>query len=275
MSGFIGADPDELRALAGVLSSSAGTLEGERKRINGLVHTATWHGREADEFRSAWNSRYIPILEAAAQMLESASGLAFHEAEQQVTASSGTNLGVDGGSSSVESLGLTGVVGGPALPTWWTEIEHRASKWGWLAAPFAAGIPQVGGLISQAGTIDSDFRLLEAVGESHYQDAFNQVSDLASGHFYGAATDALLDDPAAATVPFLVGANITIWTDVEQAGRDINWTYTFSHLSALNPLSPGALAIYGHASEQAVEEVGGQIAHGVGESFADTIGKLL
>jgi len=47
-----------------------------------------------------------------------------------------------------------------------------------------------------------------------------------------------------------VGTNITLWNTVEQDGRAINWSYTVTHLSQLNPFAPGALSSVYHAEVQ-------------------------
>jgi uncharacterized protein YukE len=147
--------------------------------------------------------------------------------------------------------------------------EAVSSKVGWVVEPF---IDKLGGDFS-AGVEEADgsFRLGEDLFDGHYQKAFQQVSDIASGQAFGdvAKVTEGVGAKAGAEVA-LVGANIIIWTDVEKAAKNVKWSYTMSHLSELNPLQPGGFKVIGGAAEQGVEEVGSQLGKalfGVGVDF--------
>lgn len=148
-------------------------------------------------------------------------------------------------------------------------VEAVSSKIGWVGDPF---IDKVGGDFS-AGVEEADgsFRLGEDIFDGHYQKAFEQASDIASGQSFGDVAEATEDiGTRAGGEAALVGANIIIWTDVEKAAKNINWSYTVSHLSQLNPRQPGGFEVIGGAVEQGVEEVGSQLGKalfGVGVDF--------
>jgi hypothetical protein len=91
MSSFVGADPADLKALAGRLSSSAQAVEQLRERLDGLVYVADWQGSVADQFKSSWIGRHSPVMSSAAQLLQSTSKKILFEAEQQVNASASSS----------------------------------------------------------------------------------------------------------------------------------------------------------------------------------------
>ena len=80
----IGADPDQLEALAQGLSSASGDLRRSVAGIDAKLQRAGWHGRDADRFRTAWRSRHRRDLIGRADAFGSlASEVRRHAGEQR------------------------------------------------------------------------------------------------------------------------------------------------------------------------------------------------
>ena len=109
MSGFFGADVEQLRILARQLSSEADELLSITTRLGNRIDGVAWRGPDADKFRNDWNTRLVSSLRSAARALHDASGGAETNARQQEEVS-----GASGGVSSLPSLGDPGMT--PNLP---------------------------------------------------------------------------------------------------------------------------------------------------------------
>lgn len=101
MSGFFGADPEQLREHASTLRAKAQRLVELRDSLEPLVmDESIWHGQDADSFRQSWSGVTAPLFAGSGEDLtRRGRGLEDH-AEQQDTAS-----GADGGSGAGEGSG--------------------------------------------------------------------------------------------------------------------------------------------------------------------------
>ena len=110
MSGFLGADPDELESLALALQNAARLLDARRMMLNGALHSVVWHGERADEFRWNWDRTYVQILARASQGMADAAKVLRFEVTQQLDASDGQYVSTNApvmqvsGSDSLPSL---------------------------------------------------------------------------------------------------------------------------------------------------------------------------
>lgn len=89
--GAWGAAPNELEFLAQTLLNFSEALDIRRREINTLLHTVNWEGEQADAFRSAWYSQYLPRLLTVISMLVSAASTVRYQAQQQEWASGVTS----------------------------------------------------------------------------------------------------------------------------------------------------------------------------------------
>jgi len=110
--GFVGADPEQLDALADRLDRGAESLAGIRSLVGVSLGQVDWSGRDGDQFRAEWRSRHLPVIGAACTALQdTARGLRSNAAQQR--AASGTTTtsshGPDGPSG-------PGGPGGPGDP---------------------------------------------------------------------------------------------------------------------------------------------------------------
>lgn len=96
MSGFYGADTDQLRSHAQLLKDRANTLEDLRARLDPLVmDESTWKGADADSFREQWRGHTAGQFDQIGEGLTDRSGELETHAEQQDDAS--TAKGEDSG----------------------------------------------------------------------------------------------------------------------------------------------------------------------------------
>ncbi len=88
MTGFYGADTEQLRTHAQLLKDRASTLEDLRSRLEPLVlDDGAWQGPDADAFRDRWRSQTAPRLASLSERLGTRSGDLEDQAEQQDDAS--------------------------------------------------------------------------------------------------------------------------------------------------------------------------------------------
>ncbi|AJT40539.1 hypothetical protein UM93_01460 [Psychromicrobium lacuslunae] len=86
---MLGADPEELRALAREMSQRADQLREARATLSAKVNgPLQWHGPDAFFFKHAWNSSHAPTLHKAAEMLLEASRRLQQQAQDQQDTSS-------------------------------------------------------------------------------------------------------------------------------------------------------------------------------------------
>jgi len=84
MSQLVGANPDDLDALAQKVQSAVALVESIRDQIGNGVQHAPWEGRNADRFREAWSLRHRPAMRSSSVFLsEMAAELRRHAGEQR------------------------------------------------------------------------------------------------------------------------------------------------------------------------------------------------
>lgn len=83
----LGADVEALDQLAKAFSTEAGKVKQSISTIGGKLGSAWWSGKDADKFRSEWESHYKKDLSRVAQALEDAAAKVKKEAQQQRVAS--------------------------------------------------------------------------------------------------------------------------------------------------------------------------------------------
>lgn len=120
---LVGADVDQLRALAQRFEGSAEALGSAVKTLSSLTSdTSRWRGSDADRFRAEWASRSVPAVNGVVDGLRNAAEALRRHAGEQVEASS-----AGGGASPATGVGATGVTGAPAphgLSGLWDEVSH-------------------------------------------------------------------------------------------------------------------------------------------------------
>jgi hypothetical protein len=93
MPGFYGADIQQLRALAKTMARHSDKMNSLSKELGQLIASAPWDGRDATQFRQAWESEHRPLLQRTASTLQAQSKELERNADQQdksSAASSGT-----------------------------------------------------------------------------------------------------------------------------------------------------------------------------------------
>lgn len=135
MSGFYGADTEQLRTHAELLKNRAGTLEDLRSRLEPLVmDESIWQGPDADAFRSTWSSRVTPMFTRAHEGLTTRSTDLGREADEQDDASA---AGSDGSLSDAFQDLLRGI--GSGLGRAWDAITGATTIYNTLQGAFSGG----------------------------------------------------------------------------------------------------------------------------------------
>ena len=65
----VGADVEQLRALAQLFGDKATSLEDGVSSINGQLHSAGWVGEDADTFKADWDSNRVKVKRDATQTM--------------------------------------------------------------------------------------------------------------------------------------------------------------------------------------------------------------
>ncbi|MBN3459866.1 hypothetical protein JNN96_38235 [Mycobacterium sp. DSM 3803] len=104
--GMVGADVDQLRALARNMTQSADRLEGTIGEVSGRLSSTPWQGQDAMKFHSQWQSESLTLMRGVASALRAAAAEIERNANEQERASTATS-GLLGGS---------GPPGGPTAP---------------------------------------------------------------------------------------------------------------------------------------------------------------
>jgi uncharacterized protein YukE len=84
---MLGADPEQLEALADVFHSRSVQLDCTKRDLTTLIHQVLWLGPEADFFQTAWQGQYRGSLQRIADLLESLAETLRRQADEQRTAS--------------------------------------------------------------------------------------------------------------------------------------------------------------------------------------------
>jgi hypothetical protein len=105
MAGFVGADIDQLTALAGAFERRSDAFNRIAGAANSALMVAEWTGADVDRVRSEWNSQARPAIQRVASELSALAVELRRQAEQQREASGGAVPG-----------GIVGML--PWLPDW-------------------------------------------------------------------------------------------------------------------------------------------------------------
>jgi hypothetical protein len=253
MNATWGADPDALDRLAAQVDSWATLLSQYRVTLNAHIHSAPWHGQEADRFRQTWSSRLSPSLASTVSALQTAHVALQRNAEEQRNASGAGSTSalpkVSGGispstvsrlSKDARSVGA-GVLGVFALhgavsalgSSGWAKATRSI---GWLRTSGANGI--VHGL-TQNDVSKGALKLMSSKAVQRIEGAagiatvadklYRGAQDIEHHDIGGAlseASDAVSSGLESSKIPtvFLAGVDVKIWTDVIKAGHQIDWT---------------------------------------------------
>lgn len=68
----LGLDPEQMLVLQKSLQREAGTIRTLSKQLDGQLKSAWWKGKDADRFRSEWDSGHRVQLEKVSAALEAA-----------------------------------------------------------------------------------------------------------------------------------------------------------------------------------------------------------
>jgi hypothetical protein len=97
----VGADVEQLRALAQLFGDKATSLEGVVSSINGQLHSAGWVGEDADTFKADWDSNLTALVRNVVDSLRERNTNLNQQADEQekasaVNGSAGAAKGVGG-----------------------------------------------------------------------------------------------------------------------------------------------------------------------------------
>lgn len=90
MTGFYGADVDQLRALGRDLDREAEALDLMLTRLAGRIEQVAWRGPDVDRFRADWNGRLTTEIRRVVAGLRDAGGAAVANANAQEATSGGS-----------------------------------------------------------------------------------------------------------------------------------------------------------------------------------------
>ena len=96
----VGADVEQLRALAQLFGDKATSLEDVVNSINGQLHSAGWVGEDADAFKSDWDSNLTALVRNVVQSLRACNTSLNQQADEQEKASA-----VNGSISGAKGVG--------------------------------------------------------------------------------------------------------------------------------------------------------------------------
>ena len=96
----VGADVEQLRALAQLFGDKATSLEDVVNSINGQLHSAGWVGEDADAFKSDWDSNLTVLVRNVVDSLRERNTSLNQQADEQEKASA-----VNGSISGVKGVG--------------------------------------------------------------------------------------------------------------------------------------------------------------------------
>ena len=110
----VGADVEQLRALAQLFGDKATSLEDVVSSINGQLHSAGWVGEDADAFKSDWDSNLTVLVRNVVDSLRERNTSLNQQADEQEKASAVN--GSISGAKGVGSIAKTGSGGSGSDP---------------------------------------------------------------------------------------------------------------------------------------------------------------
>ncbi len=96
IEGMLGANPEQLRELAKLLSESSGKLDSAASSLHPTIANARWGGPDAERFRHNWNARLRPQLRTVSGLLGDVSKQVNAQAAEQEKASAAEDTGGGG-----------------------------------------------------------------------------------------------------------------------------------------------------------------------------------
>ena len=251
MSGFFGADVEQLRQLGRDLTAQAEQLDATVARLNSKVLSVPWHGPDAAQFRSDWSQRLSVSVKSAAEVLRVASTKALANAVQQEQASSalGTTQGADNGSSLPLTHGGGGLSGftpdrmTPGDILEWTRQFPDLRVGQWTVGDYGQLLPGVGEVLDVRDYADKI---------SHGQIPIHEMVSTAAGE---------LRSGAYGPEGYLVGAGAAVWNSAWKAAEHADFSHEqIATNSSYLQSNPGdALAAAGDAVVKFVPELIGDL----------------
>lgn len=93
MTGMIGADPQELKDLAGTMDEGAKTLDAAKMRLKSSFQNIKWNGDDAQRAKSNFAGKHAPQLSRVADMLRETAAQLRKDTQEQVSASAASGGG--------------------------------------------------------------------------------------------------------------------------------------------------------------------------------------
>jgi hypothetical protein len=296
-AGMVGADADQLDALARDIAHTADRIDGIRVEVGGRLHHTSWDGPDAQQARSDWDHRHAGALVRVAASLRERGGLLTTEAEAQRRASAD-----DGGAAGPAALhprpsggtdwvaldavfgsaGVLGIVAGGAAAlhkgvSVAALLTRKANTIGRYTKGWAAAIDKYGDLLrykrSPVLQALGNSKVLTSVGGLAAKTAFKRLGGAlnaidAGTHLYDVA-GSLRDGDYTGAAHHTASAMKAIPGPVGQlAALNVEvWTQVYEAATEIdlsqglpNPLAPGAIKdIYAPAFGEATMTVAGRI----------------
>jgi len=96
--GLVGADVDQLRALARTMTQAADRLDGVTTSVSSQLTSTRWVGHDAEQYRSQWQSESSGLIRSASVALRDAAAALERNAADQEQTSGAAGGGIVGGS---------------------------------------------------------------------------------------------------------------------------------------------------------------------------------
>ena len=255
----VGADVEQLRALAHLFGDKATSLEDVVNSINGQLHSAGWVGEDADAFKTDWDSNLTVLVRNVVDSLRERNTSLNQQADEQEKASAvnGSISGVKG----VGSIAKSGSGGSGSDPYNGKPREGEAGRdadYARLAqAAYETGDPIPDGWrkvdaeeLKKLGIDPSELNTVSGMQASVYQNADGKYVVAFRGTELGLTVEGLKDVAAdvqgAAAVSFQVEDAMNLSTKLAQAVGRENVDFT-GHSLGGELASAAALATGGAA----------------------------
>ena len=255
----VGADVEQLRALAQLFGDKATSLEDVVNSINGQLHSAGWVGEDADAFKSDWDSNLTVLVRNVVDSLRERNTSLNQQADEQEKASAVN--GSISGAKGVGSIAKSGSGGSGSDPYNGKPREGEAGRdadYARLAqAAYETGDPIPDGWrkvdaeeLKELGIDPSELNTVSGMQASVYQNADGKYVVAFRGTELGftleGAKDVVADAQGATGVSFQVEDAINLSTKIAQAVGRENVDFT-GHSLGGELASAAALATGGAA----------------------------